>query len=120
MAAVFGVNRRDVMYNDFVVVGPSPDPAGLRRATGAAEAFRKLAATQSMFISRGDESGTHQKEKELWKAAGITPAGAWYVSAGQGMGAVLLMATERQAYTLADRGTYLAYKGREELTIVQE
>lgn len=120
MAAGFGVNRRDVMYNDFVVVGPSSDPAGLRRATGAAEAFKKLAATQSMFISRGDESGTHQKEKELWKAAGVTPAGTWYVSAGQGMGAVLLMANERQAYTLVDRGTYLAYKGREELTIVQE
>jgi len=120
MAGGFGVNRRDVMYNDFIVVGPPADPAHLRGASGAADAFKKLAAAQVTFVSRGDESGTHQKEKELWKAAGVTPQGAWYLSAGQGMGEVLLMANERQAYTLADRGTYLAYKQRDELAVVVE
>jgi len=120
MKAGFGVNRRDVMYNDFIIVGPPTDPAQLRRAANATEAFKKLAAAQAMFISRGDESGTHQKEKELWKAAGVVPAGSWYVSAGQGMGEVLLMANERQAYTLADRGTYLAYKKKEDLVIVSQ
>lgn len=116
--AGYGVNRRDVMYNDFIVVGPPADPAKLRGTGNAVEAFKKLAAAQATFISRGDESGTHQKEKELWRAAGITPSGAWYVSAGQGMGEVLLMANERQGYTLADRGTYLTYKQKGELTLV--
>ena len=120
MKAGFGVNRRDVMYNDFIIVGPPADPAHLRSAANATEAFKKLAAAQAMFISRGDESGTHQKEKELWKAAGVTPTGSWYVSAGQGMGEVLLMANERQAYTLSDRGTYLAYKKKDELVIVSQ
>src|SRR5512139_1214067 len=118
MRAGFGVNRRDLMYNDFILVGPPADPAHVGGSSGAVDAFKKLAGTQSMFISRGDESGTHEKEKELWRAAGISPAGSWYVSAGQGMGAVLLMANERQAYTLADRGTYLAYKHRDELVIL--
>ncbi len=118
--AGFGVNRRDVMYNDFIIVGPPNDPAGLHAAAGAVEAFKKLAAAQATFVSRGDESGTHQKEKELWKAAGVTPSAPWYVSAGQGMGEVLLMANERQGYTVADRGTYLAYKKREELAIVSQ
>ena len=120
MQAGFGVNRRDVMYNDFIIVGPPDDPAHLRGTTSAVDAFKKIAAAQPLFISRGDESGTHQKEKDLWKAAGITPSGAWYVSAGQGMGPVLLMANERQAYTLADRGTYLTYKKRDELAIVSQ
>jgi tungstate transport system substrate-binding protein len=120
MQAGFGVNRRDLMYNDFIIVGPPNDPAHLRGTKSAVEAFKQLAAAQSLFISRGDESGTHQKEKELWKAAGLTPSGAWYVSAGQGMGPVLLMANERQAYTLTDRGTYLAYKKRDELQIVSQ
>ena len=120
MQAGFGVNRRALMYNDFIIVGPPNDPAHLRGATNAVEAFTKLAGQQALFISRGDESGTHQKEKELWKAAGITPSGTWYVSAGQGMGPVLLMANERQAYTLADRGTYLTYKKRDELAIVSQ
>ncbi len=120
MRAGFGVNRRDVMYNDFIVVGPPADPAHIRGSTGAADAFKKLAAAAALFVSRGDESGTHEKEKEIWRAAGISPAGSWYVSAGQGMGAVLLMANERQAYTLADRGTYLAYKQRDELVILEE
>ncbi|MBI4517952.1 MAG: substrate-binding domain-containing protein [Deltaproteobacteria bacterium] len=114
----FGVNRRDVMYNDFVIIGPPNDPATLRGSASAADAFKKLTAAHAIFISRGDESGTHQKEKELWQAAGLAPDGDWYVSAGQGMGPVLLMADERRAYTLADRGTYLTYKQKGELAIV--
>ncbi len=100
----FGVNRRDVMYNDFVILGPANDPAGVRSAKTSAEAFRKIAEHQATFISRGDESGTHVKEKEIWAAAGIQPAGNWYRSAGQGMGEVIMMATELRGYTLADRG----------------
>ncbi|BDV42104.1 tungsten ABC transporter substrate-binding protein [Geotalea uraniireducens] len=115
----FGVNRRDVMYNDFVIIGPTNDPAGIARAKTAAEALKLIAARQATFISRGDRSGTNIKEKELWKAAGIEPKGSWYVEAGQGMGPVITMATERQAYTLADRGTYNAYKGQKtDLTIL--
>ncbi len=108
MEAGHGVRREDVMYNDFVIVGPAADPAGIKGLTSAAEAFQKLAETQAVFISRGDDSGTHVKEKEIWKKAGIEPAGDWYISAGQGMGAVLTMADEQQAYALSDRGTYLA------------
>ncbi len=108
MAAGHGVRREDVMYNDFVIVGPESDPAGIKGMTDAAAALQKIADSQTKFISRGDDSGTHSKEKALWKAAGIEPAGDWYVSAGQGMGAVLTMADESQAYTLSDRATYLA------------
>lgn len=118
--AGFGVNRRDVMYNDFVITGPSDDPAGIRGAANAAEALGKIAAAKATFVSRGDESGTHQKEKALWKEARVTPEGGWYVSAGQGMGEVLMMANERRAYTLADRGTYTAFKQREQLVILVE
>jgi tungstate transport system substrate-binding protein len=102
------VRREDVTYNDFVILGPVGDPAGVRGLAGAAEAFQKLAQAQATFVSRGDDSGTHTKEKAIWQAAEIEPAGAWYVSAGQGMGAVLTMADEQQAYTLSDRATYLA------------
>lgn len=100
--------RFDVMYNDFVIVGPADDPAGLLGLPTAAQAFARLAETQARFISRGDDSGTHFKEKEIWALAGVTPQGDWYQSAGQGMGSVLTMAGEQQAYTLSDRGTYLA------------
>lgn len=110
MKAGHGVRREDVMYNDFVIVGPAQDPAGIQGMKSAAEAFQKLANAQATFISRGDESGTHTKEKSIWKAAGSEPQGAWYVSAGQGMGAVLTMANEKLAYTLSDRATYLARK----------
>jgi len=106
----YGVNRRDVMYNDFVILGPDDDPAGVRRVKTTAEAVARIAAKQAFFISRGDESGTHQKEREIWKSAGVKPVGAWYVEAGQGMGEVIIMATEKRAYTLADRGTYNAFK----------
>ena len=86
VASGFGVNRRDVMYNDFVVVGPPDDPAGVGKTQNAPEAFRAISVKGSPFISRGDDSGTHQKEKEIWASAGIVPKGAWYVEAGQGMG----------------------------------
>ncbi|RLT45323.1 MAG: tungsten ABC transporter substrate-binding protein [Chloroflexi bacterium] len=108
MAAGHGVRREDVMYNDFVIVGPSADPAGIADGADAAQAFAKIAESQSPFVSRGDDSGTHSKEKAIWQAASIEPAGDWYISAGQGMGAVLTMADEQQAYTLSDRATYLA------------
>jgi len=97
-----------VMYNDFVIVGPSSDPAGIAGMTDAAQAFTQIAESASPFVSRGDESGTHTKEKAIWSAAGIEPSGDWYISAGQGMGAVLTMTDEQQAYTLSDRATYLA------------
>lgn len=119
IAAGFGVNRRDVMYNDFVIIGPADDPAGIGHARTAAEALRMIARKGAPFVSRGDESGTHQKEKELWQAAGVKPAGKWYDSAGQGMGAVIMMATEKRAYTLADRGTYNAFRhGKTDLKIL--
>jgi tungstate transport system substrate-binding protein len=115
----FGVNRKDVMYNDFVILGPAADPAGVKAAKTAAASLAKIAEKQAPFVSRGDESGTHQKEKELWQAAGVVPKGAWYVEAGQGMGEVIVMATEKQGYTLADRGTYNAFKkAKTDLVIV--
>lgn len=114
----FGTFRFDVMYNDFIIIGPSSDPAGIKSAKTAIEAFQKIASAQSTFISRGDKSGTHVKEQDVWKAAGIDPKGTWYVSAGQGMGAVLLMADEKQAYTLTDRATYLKYNKDKKIGLV--
>ncbi len=108
MADGHGTRREDVMYNDFVIVGPASDPAGIKGMTSAVEAFKKIAAKKSIFISRGDKSGTNTKELAIWKSAEITPEGDWYVSAGQGMGEVLTMAAEQEAYTLSDRATYLA------------
>ena len=108
MDAGHGVRREDLMYNDFVIVGSADDPAGIAGMTDAAEAFKQIAEAEAIFVSRGDDSGTHTKEKGIWSAAGIEPAGDWYVAAGQGMGAVLTMADEQQAYTLSDRATYLA------------
>jgi tungstate transport system substrate-binding protein len=108
MDAGHGVRREDVMYNDFVIVGPPDDPAGIQGLENAAEAFLAIAEAEAPFVSRGDDSGTHTKEKSVWEAAGIVPEGDWYISAGQGMGAVLTMADEQQAYTLSDRATYLA------------
>ncbi len=121
VASGFGVNRREVMYNDFVIVGPANDPADLKHAASAADAFRRTAAHRSIFISRGDGSGTEQKEKEIWAGAGIAPSGSWYRSVGQGMGEVLNMATELRAYTLADRGTYNAVRhGKTDLVILYQ
>lgn len=111
MADGFGLFRDDVMYNDFVIIGPASDPAGIKGMTDATAAFTKLAASGSTFISRGDNSGTNTKENDIWKSAGIKPAGnSWYLSAGQGMGEVLMMADQKQAYTLTDRATYLSYE----------
>lgn len=99
--------RYDVMYNDFIIVGPASDPAKIKGMATAADAFKAIAAAKALFISRGDQSGTNARELAIWKAAGINPAGDWYVSAGQGMGELLTMTQEREAYTLSDRGTYL-------------
>lgn len=108
MDAGDGVRREDVMYNDFVIVGPEEDPAGITGMATAVEAFKAIAGSGSKFVSRGDDSGTHVKEKGIWTKAEIEPAGDWYVSAGQGMGAVLTMTDELQGYTMSDRATYLA------------
>lgn len=114
----FGVDRRDVMYNDFILVGPKDDPSGVKEAKTAVEAFKKISSGKADFISRADESGTHQMEKDLWKAAGIKPEGKWYIEAGQGMGAVLQMANEKKAYALADRGTFIAQEAKIDSVIV--
>lgn len=110
--AGFGVNRRELMYNDFLIIGPKNDPAGLRGVPDAAQALARLVEHKATFISRGDESGTHVKERELWSAAGVRPDGRWYRAAGQGMEQVLLMAEELEGYALADRGTWLAIKDK--------
>jgi len=120
VAEGYGVNRRDVMYNDFVLLGPSSDPAGIAGSRDAASALNKIADTGNFFVSRGDKSGTHHKELELWKSADRVPAGAWYLEAGRGMGEVITMATERQGYTLSDRGTYIAYKDKTDLKVLVE
>lgn len=116
----YGVNRRDVMYNDFVIIGPKKDPAGIRGLEDAAEALKRIANSKALFISRGDDSGTHKKEKALWEKADLSPKGRWYIESGQGMGAVLQIANEKEAYTLSDRGTYLAYKEKIDLGILTE
>ena len=113
-----GVNRRDVMYNDFILVGPQSDPAGITKQKSVIEAFRLLGEGKSRFISRGDNSGTDQMEKNYWKLAGVAPKGTWFVSAGLGMGEVLAMAGEMQAYTLSDRATYGVYRDKTGLAIV--
>ncbi len=108
MAAGHGVRREDLMYNDFVIIGPATDPAGVSGTSDVVAGLQAIAAIEAPFISRGDDSGTHIKELSIWEEAGIAPAGEWYVAAGQGMGAVLTMADEQQAYALTDRATYLA------------
>jgi tungstate transport system substrate-binding protein len=106
----FGAERFLVMHNDFIIVGPTADPAGINGMTSALEALKKIAATAAPFVSRGDDSGTHKAELALWKKAEITPEGSWYIETGQGMGATLKVAGEKTAYTLTDRATYLATK----------
>lgn len=120
MAAGHGAERRDVMYNDFVILGPKGDPAGLEGAPSAAEAFRRIATAGASFVSRGDASGTHVKEKDIWKLAGIAPAGSWYKEAGQGMEQVIIMADGMQGYTLSDRATWLAIESKSSLVIAYE
>ena len=118
VAAGYGTDRRDVMYNDFIIVGSKEDTAALRGITDIIDAFKKIQSTQAPFISRGDDSGTHKMEISYWKVAGIEPKGAWYISAGQGMGEVLTMAAAKQGYTLSDRATYGAYKDKTGLDIL--
>src|SRR5438046_1160897 len=113
-------NRRLVMVNDFVVVGPTRDPGGVRGETRAVAALAKIAASGSRFVSRGDRSGTHVLEQSLWKQAGVRPAAPWYIESGQGMGATLALADDRQAYTLSDRATYLAFGRRVALKVLVE
>ena len=123
IAEGFGVKRFDVMYNDFVVIGPKADPAHVAGGRDVAEALRKIAETKAAFVSRGDRSGTHEAELRLWKVAGIDLAaskGEWYREIGQGMGAALNMASSANAYLISDRGTWLAFKNRGELAILTE
>lgn len=120
MAAGYGSVRKDVMYNDFVIVGPKSDPAGVRGSKDVIAAMKKISASGAKFVSRGDESGTHQMEKDYWKSAGVDAKGAWYVSAGQGMGQVLTMAGQLEGYTLTDRATYAAYKDKTGLETLVE
>jgi tungstate transport system substrate-binding protein len=118
VAEGFGTARIEVMSNDFVLVGPPDDPAGVGIAQSGIDAFRIVHDEEAVFISRGDESGTHQKEKATWVAAGIVPTGNWYVLSGQGMGAVLRMADEKRGYTLSDRGTFMAQREKLNLTVL--
>jgi len=112
----FFVNRHDVMYNDFVVIGPSNDPAKIKGIKSATDAFKKIAESGAPFVSRGDKSGTHTKELSLWKKSGVEPAGQkWYLEAGQGMEKTQRIADEKRAYTLTDRGTWLATKDKDKL-----
>jgi tungstate transport system substrate-binding protein len=119
VAAGWGVARRDVMYNDFVLIGPNTDPAKAKGAGDAAEAFRRIAAGGSTFVSRGDKSGTYAAELRFWKSAGIDPKqNPGYKESGSGMGPTLNMTAALGAYTLSDRGTWLAFKNRQDLEIV--
>src|SRR5437899_1208768 len=110
--------RRAVMHNDFVLVGPPNDPAGIQGETSIMRAFAEVAKSRSPFISRGDESGTHQKEMQVWKAARVKLGGPWYVQAGSGMAQTLRMADQKGAYTLSGRGTYLSQRGRLDLGLM--
>ena len=114
------INRRLVMHNDFILVGPEADPAKVRGLRRAIDAFRRIAEAKAPFVSRGDSSGTHQLELRLWRASGNEPKGDWYLESGQGMGQTLGIASEKRAYTLTDRGTYLAFKKRVALDILVE
>jgi len=113
-------NRRLVMYNDFVIIGPEDDPAKIKGLPKATDALKRIAQSQSRFVSRGDTSGTHVLEQGLWKQAGVEPQGAWYIESGQGMGAALGIANDRRAYALTDRGTFLAFQKRITLPILVE
>ncbi len=118
----YGVKRIPFMYNYFVIVGPANDPAGVKNAANATEAFKKIAESgKTPFISRGDDSGTHKAELALWEKAGIKPEGQdWYISTGQGMGASLVVASEKQGYIFTDKGTYLAHEKKDTLALLME
>jgi len=116
----FGVNRLDVMYNDFIIIGPAEDPAGIKGSTDVLKAFAAISQKQVAFVSRADDSGTDKKEKGIWEKAEIKPAGTWYIESGQGMGDTFRIADEKKAYTLIDRATYLALKDKYKLEIMIE
>lgn len=120
VAEGYGVNRRDVMYNDFIIVGPASDPAGVKGSRDVLKALGKIVDSRARFISRGDNSGTDQMEKTYWQQLGAKPEGKAYISAGLGMGEVLNMAAEMQAYTLTDRATYGAYRAKTGLVVEVE
>ncbi|OGP98781.1 MAG: tungsten ABC transporter substrate-binding protein [Deltaproteobacteria bacterium RBG_19FT_COMBO_46_12] len=121
IAEGYGINRRIVMHNDYIIAGPKEDPAKIKGIKLASEVFKKLALANALFLSRGDNSGTHAKEKSIWKTAGINPEeGKWYQQTGLGMGQTLNVAAEKKGYTLADRGTYLALKKNLNLDILVE
>lgn len=116
----FGKERLLVMHNDFIFVGPKEDPAGVKGVGAPVDVLKKIAESKAVFVSRGDDSGTHKMELNLWKAAGITPEGDWYLQSGQGMGETLRIASEKAGYTLTDRATYLAQKDTLQLEILVE
>jgi tungstate transport system substrate-binding protein len=121
VAEGYGINRRLIMHNDFIIIGPPEDPAKIRGLKSSSEAFKKIASPKALFLSRSDKSGTHVKEMDIWKAAGIKPEGEkWYQQTGLGMGQTLNVAAEKKGYTLADRGTYLALKKSLGLDILVE
>jgi len=121
VAEGFGINRRLIMHNDYIIVGPSEDSARIKGLKSASEAFKKMAAAKALFLSRADKSGTHSKEMDIWKKAGVNPEGEkWYQQTGLGMGQTLNVTAEKKGYTLADRGTYLALKKNLGLDILVE
>ena len=123
LAEGFGIERRDVMYNDFVIIGPPGDPGGVKGMRDAPAALAKIAAAKALFVSRGDNSGTHIKERSLWAASGVDPTGAsgtWYREAGSGMGATLNTAVGMGAYTLTDRATWIGFRNRRDLRVLVE
>lgn len=118
MEGGFGKDRYLVMHNDYIIVGPAGDPAGIKGSADTKDAFTRIAQSESKFVTRGDDSGTHKAELKLWKSAEITPEGAWYLDSGQGMGDTLRITSEKAAYTLTDRATYLALKDTLDLEIL--
>ncbi len=116
----WGLNRKDVMYNDFVIAGPQSDPAAISGAQSTTDALQRIAETQSAFVSRGDDSGTHKKEMAIWASSGLEPAGSFFIETGQGMGESLRIADEKQAYILTDRGTWLSQKDTFLLEVLYE
>ena len=116
----YGIDRRSIMYNDFVIVGPRDDPAKIKGIRGVIPALSAITHKKASFISRGDDSGTHKRERMLWERAGLIPEGEWYQETGQGMGPTLIIASQKRAYSLTDRATYLSYKKKITLDILYE
>lgn len=116
----FGVNRKDVMHNDFIIIGPEEDPANIKDLKKVVNVFKTISGNEILFASRGDDSGTHKKEKKIWEEAGVEPKGDWYIEVGQGMANTIMVANEKNAYTLTDRGTYLSQQDNIQLVILFE